>query len=97
MRPIADEIEKEFRAKHKADMEIYNRTEEKRLAQKKCDERRRKVYKEAREELSWDEIQNINDFYRNCPPGYEVDHIRPISRGGKHILSNLQYLRKKKI
>ena len=34
----------------------------------------------------------ILEFYKNCPPGYEVDHIIPISNGGLHTLSNLQYL-----
>jgi 5-methylcytosine-specific restriction endonuclease McrA len=34
----------------------------------------------------------IKEFYKNCPPGYEVDHIIPISKGGLHILENLQYL-----
>lgn len=34
----------------------------------------------------------ITEFYANCPKGYEVDHIIPISKGGLHILPNLQYL-----
>lgn len=34
----------------------------------------------------------IGTFYRNCPEGYEVDHIIPLARGGKHKLENLQYL-----
>lgn len=36
----------------------------------------------------------IREFYANCPPGYEVDHIIPISKGGLHVLENLQYLPK---
>jgi len=38
------------------------------------------------------DINKINEIYRNCPPGYEVDHIIPLSKGGKHHEDNLQYL-----
>lgn len=34
----------------------------------------------------------IREIYINCPPGYEVDHIIPISKGGLHHQDNLQYL-----
>ena len=34
----------------------------------------------------------IKEIYRNCPPGHEVDHIIPLSKGGKHHEDNLQYL-----
>jgi len=34
----------------------------------------------------------LQEFYLNCPKGYEVDHIIPVSKGGLHCLSNLQYL-----
>lgn len=36
--------------------------------------------------------QKIKEFYLNCPPGHEVDHIHPLSLGGKHHEDNLQYL-----
>jgi len=32
------------------------------------------------------------EIYANCPEGYEVDHIHPLSRGGLHVPWNLQYL-----
>ena len=40
----------------------------------------------------WADRAAIREFYANCPEGYEVDHIIPISRGGLHTLENLQYL-----
>lgn len=36
----------------------------------------------------------IKQIYLNCPEGYEVDHIIPLSRGGLHHQDNLQYLLK---
>lgn len=38
------------------------------------------------------DIKELQQFYLNCPEGYEVDHIIPISKGGLHCLENLQYL-----
>lgn len=34
----------------------------------------------------------IKEIYANCPPGHEVDHIIPLSKGGLHHEDNLQYL-----
>ncbi|MBQ0917452.1 HNH endonuclease [Hydrogenophaga aromaticivorans] len=31
-------------------------------------------------------------IYKHCPAGYQVDHITPIAKGGKHHPDNLQYL-----
>jgi 5-methylcytosine-specific restriction endonuclease McrA len=36
----------------------------------------------------------IRQIYVNCPNGHEVDHVIPISKGGLHHQSNLQYLLK---
>ena len=38
------------------------------------------------------DMDKIKKIYQNCPDGYEVDHIIPISKGGLHHQDNLQYL-----
>lgn len=53
---------------------------------------RRARLKSASTDLTDEEKECIKLMYINCPEGYEVDHIIPISRGGKHHPSNLQYL-----
>lgn len=41
------------------------------------------------------DLKLIQEIYKNCPPGHEVDHIIPISKGGLHHQDNLQYLPRK--
>ncbi len=41
------------------------------------------------------DIQKIQIIYLNCPSGYQIDHIIPISKGGLHHQDNLQYLTEK--
>lgn len=42
--------------------------------------------------LPLDERELIKRIYALCPEGFQVDHIAPISKGGKHVSTNLQYL-----
>lgn len=40
-------------------------------------------------------IKLMREFYRNCPPGYHVDHVAPLVHPlicGVHCIANLQYL-----
>jgi 5-methylcytosine-specific restriction endonuclease McrA len=70
----------------------YSQTEKGKLASKKRSINRRLRFKKASEGLSKQEKRDIAEFYKNCPEGYEVDHIVPIYKGGIHHLINLQYL-----
>jgi hypothetical protein len=44
---------------------------------------------------AWADREAIRQYYRDCPAGFDVDHVVPI-RGkrvcGLHVLENLQYL-----
>jgi hypothetical protein len=45
--------------------------------------------------VPWSELEQIKEFFNNCPNGFVVDHIIPLQGelvSGLHVLSNLQYL-----
>ena len=53
---------------------------------------RRANKKKASVGLNEEDKSRIMKMYLECPEGYEVDHIIPLSKGGKHHPDNLQYL-----
>ncbi len=80
--------------KTKQDRRKYFNSEKGKWATSRSQYARRINFEKACEDLTWYEKMLIGKFYQNCPEGYEVDHIIPVSRGGLHTLSNLQYLTK---
>lgn len=57
----------------------------------KASNRKRKAI--VRNALASDaDLDLIKNIYKNCPKGYHVDHIIPISKGGLHHEDNLCYL-----
>lgn len=80
--------------KLKKSIQDYEKSVKGKLARKRVYKNRKVRMAEAQAELNFEEKIRIREFYLSCPPGCEVDHIVPISKGGKHCLSNLQYLTK---
>lgn len=71
---------------------IYRNSEKGKQAARKRNALRARRHREMASLLSDEEKIEVQLFYMNCPLGYEVDHIIPISKGGKHHVENLQYL-----
>ncbi len=76
----------------KAQVLKYEKSEKGRITKKKqwCLRHKRIRHFEIPDE----EEELLLEFYLDCPPGYEVDHIVPLSKGGQHRLFNLQLLPK---
>jgi len=70
----------------------YLSTEKGKESQKKGHITRTQRLHHAKRKTSSEELEEIRLFYKNTPEGYVVDHIKPLSKGGLHQLSNLQYL-----
>jgi len=82
----------ENREKLQKCMRNYSKTKKGQIASIRRNCTRHERYRDACKDLSHEELEEIKQFYVNCPSGHEVDHIIPISRGGQHNISNLQYL-----
>lgn len=54
--------------------------------------RRRARLKKLSPALTPEEENRLNEIYKTCPKGYEVDHIMPLAKGGLHHPDNLQIL-----
>lgn len=70
----------------------YKGEDHKQKIRNKVAAKRRAHMKMAIIPLTEEEEKRISEIYLNCPKGYEVDHVIPISKGGKHHPNNLQYL-----
>lgn len=71
----------------------YANTEKGREARRRAQRVREAIKRGATPK--WADLSAIQQFYKFCPKGYEVDHIIPINGKmvcGLHILENLQYL-----
>jgi 5-methylcytosine-specific restriction endonuclease McrA len=43
--------------------------------------------------ISLQEKRAVRHFYNCCPKDCEVDHIKPIEKGGLHTIENLKYIK----
>lgn len=88
---------KKFRERHplkfREHLKKYEKTEKAKSLRKKQQECRRLLYSRKNNPLSMEEMEMMRDFYGSCPRGYCVDHIHPLSKNGKHELSNLQHIK----
>ena len=57
--------------------------------------RNAKNNKRIKERYVYNDMEEIQEFYRNCPKDFHVDHIIPLNGknvSGLHTVNNLQYL-----
>lgn len=83
---------KENQEKMRGYQDKYSKSRKGKIVIRRRSKKRSEREKLASLGLTWEDKVLIREFYENCPSGYEVDHIIALADGGKHCLSNLQYL-----
>lgn len=79
-KPLMHERRRRYQQTHRAEVRALNA--KRRAAQRQAVPR-------------WADIAALKEFYVDCPPGYAVDHVYPITSDwvcGLHVVENLQYL-----
>jgi hypothetical protein len=79
------------KARKKVMDKAYGKTEIGRVKKRASHAARRARKKTTSPSLPSDK-RLLEKIYANCPSGYHVDHIIPLSKNGKHHPDNLQYL-----
>lgn len=70
----------------------YEKSQEGKEVRKNIIKRRAERLKNAKKDVSVQDLKKVYKFYKKKPKGYEVDHIIPLYFNGKHVIENLQYL-----
>jgi len=91
---VNPDYQKSYRKSHRNQRKIYE-VENRHIIQAACSAYRARKLNATPKWLSREHKGQIKQLYKNCPLGYEVDHIIPLKHPsicGLHVPWNLQYL-----